>query len=227
MDPRVIEPGERMALDVLAARFPHNRPTVFDVGANVGDYSVEVLARVPSARLFCFEPQGTCVLPGRDATIETLALSDENGVLWLWRDRIGSYHASVYREDGHEELGEFQRLEVTSVKLDDYCALSGVEHIDWLKLDCEGHELRVLAGADLLMQLGRISVIQFEFNELAALAGNTFLSFWTLLTRRGFALYREGVDALEPIPSYTHEDEAGTPLRNYLAVHRRAGWMVA
>jgi hypothetical protein len=47
------------------------------------------------------------------------------------------------------------------------------------------------------------------------------------LTRRGFALYREGVDALEPIPSYTHEDEAGTPLRNYLAVHRRAGWMVA
>jgi hypothetical protein len=148
-------------------------------------------------------------------------------VLWLWRDRIGSYHASVHREDGHEELGEFQRLEVTSVKLDDYCALSGVEHIDWLKLDCEGHELRVLAGADLLMQLGRISVIQFEFNELAALAGNTFLSFWTLLTRRGFALYREGVDALEPIPSYTHEltRPARRCATTWPCIAARGGWL--
>jgi FkbM family methyltransferase len=228
-DPRVIEPGERMALDVLAARYPNDRPTIFVVGANAGDYSVEVLTRVPRARLFCFEPQGICDLagyPDADVRVESLALSDHNGWLWLWRDKVGSYHASAHREAGHEELGEFQRVEVGAVRLEDYCALTGVERIDWLKLDCEGHELRVLAGAKLLMQLERISVIQFEFNELASLAGNTFLSFWNLLREHHFEFFREG-EALEPIPEYDRADEAGEPLRNYLAVHRSARWMVA
>jgi FkbM family methyltransferase len=231
MDRRVILPGELVALDLLGERWPaiaDGRPTVFDVGANEGAYAVEVLERVPHAELFCFEPQGTCRVPSAgNVTVETLALSDRCERLELWRDQRGSYHASAHRRQ-HPHLAEFHPFDVEAITIDAYCSLTGVTRIDWLKLDVEGHELAILHGARLMLALGRISVIQFEFNENAGLAGSTFLAFWTLLrANHDFFFFMEGHEALEPIPVYDRADEAPTPNRNYLAVHASAEWMRA
>ena len=48
--------------------------------------------------------------------------------------------------------------------LDDYCASVGIETIDLLKIDAEGHDHLVLAGAGALLERGAIEIIQFEYN---------------------------------------------------------------
>src|SRR4051812_39013111 len=56
-DSRVIMVGERNALRAFDTAFRRDRPIVFDIGANVGDYIGEVLRHFPAAHVYAFEPQ--------------------------------------------------------------------------------------------------------------------------------------------------------------------------
>jgi len=47
-------------------------------------------------------------------------------------------------------------------RLDDITKELNIEMIDYLKLDCEGAELRILKGSEELLAAGRIKYIQFE-----------------------------------------------------------------
>ena len=144
---------------------------VFDVGANVGDYTAAVLDAFsdPTSRVICFEPQRELqealkVRFGASEMVRVVgvALSDSSGEATLWGPEIDSGMASLHERDlRHVRLEMSAQETVVTATLDEYCSEHAVDHVNLLKIDTEGHELTVLRGARRMLE-GRIGYIQFE-----------------------------------------------------------------
>ena len=102
-------------------------------------------------------------------------------------------------------------------RLDDICREQGLDHIHLLKLDVEGSELAVLAGASGLLERGAIDVIQFEFGA-AQIDNRSFLKDFVALLTPGYRLYRIVRDGVVPLEVYKETCEIFTTT-NYLALH--------
>lgn len=232
----VVQGDERLALDVFKREWPFaHPPLVMDVGANVGDYIHEVLERFPRAVVMAFEPQDGArrqlinrFAGHRAVAILRYALSSEPGAAVL---RASSHESCVLatlhdREDADSYHGSgialSRREEVELVTLDDVAP----PWVDWLKIDVEGHELEVLKGG--IQTLGSTSVVQFEYNDCAGVAGVRFADLHELLTTWGFTLWLEHEDGLELVQETSaHEWKAGDSTRNYLAVNSKSRWFSA
>ena len=156
--------------------FPRRKDiTVLDVGANVGEYADRVMKFYPQAHVHAVEPHPTsferlarqAALHGYQAY--RLAFSDTSGPGKLYdnRESVGSEHASMYPEvitELHHATAGYTDVIVTTV--DQFVVDHDIRHIDLLKIDTEGNELRVLQGSSKTIEAGHIDVIQFEFNEM-------------------------------------------------------------
>ncbi len=152
--------------------------TVFDIGANRGDWTRALLAQLPEARLastrlFACEP----IPATRTKLEEALAGMDGGNVVEVlplaMSDRCGSAEMLVMNESGRTNTLEFDgamgsqardRVSVETVTLDSFCSSRGIARIDLVKCDAEGHDVRVMEGAMPLLESERIDVFQFEYN---------------------------------------------------------------
>jgi len=159
-------PGQKAILKRLR---PSGKPLViFDVGANHGDYLQLALTQLQSNAVFhAFEPSRAAFsdlekrFGGKsEIRLNNFALGGKREQLTLYYDTPGSELSSLYpRSIGHHRI-EFTGSELVQVEtLDSY----GVEHIDLLKLDVEGHELGVLHGAAQMFKSKAIQMVSFEF----------------------------------------------------------------
>ena len=73
-------------------------------------------------------------------------------------------------------------MRISAGALATFCATEGIEHIHFLKLDVEGHEVAVLRGAQGMLNRGAISMIQFEFGPANIYSRSYFYDFWSLLS---------------------------------------------
>jgi hypothetical protein len=79
---------------------------------------------------------------------------------------------------------------VESRTLDSFCDEQGVDRIDFLKIDVEGYERHVLAGAARLLDEGAISVLSFEISQIPLKAsGVRPREIFELLERAGYAAF--------------------------------------
>jgi FkbM family methyltransferase len=145
--------------------------TFVDVGANVGYYTAlaaervagnggRVLALEPSP--YAFERLRSMILANRleHVTPVHAGLSDAPGHLNLYLG-VGSHnHAPTMV--AHENA---EATRVTVLTLDEETERLGIDRIDMIKIDVEGYEPKVLAGARRLLREGRIRAILCEFNE--------------------------------------------------------------
>lgn len=146
--------------------------TIFDVGANVGIYSLAALAARPDATVHAFEPT-----PELAAKLRTTARLNR-------LDRLNIHEAAVlgrstqailrrYRGDYGEnegmnyvcdDTGEAGAEKVRALCLDDFCRGSGIEAIELMKVDVQGQEHSVLQGAAGLIESGRLKTLFVELN---------------------------------------------------------------
>lgn len=202
-----------------------SRPLVLDVGANVGDWTAEFLASSPRATLFCFEPSSSAFerLSARFADNPQVHLSQaaagaSPGTSQLWTDSPGSPLASLTRRRlDHLEIEFGSSEEVAVVDLDTWCRDKGVVP-QVIKLDVEGHELDVLAGAGQI--LGKVSVVQFEFGGCNIDTRTYFQDFYNLFRDAGFRVFRLTPRGPLEVESYGEADEC-FQTTNYLAVAKR------
>lgn len=148
--------------------------TVVDVGANVGFFSLAVLALVPKSNVHMFEPSP---FP-RGYLAKSIA---RNGL----ESRVTLNHQALYSEPGemdfcvhvgkHSALdgmrdtkyafaGESTYIKVVVTTLDSYVREAGMRRLDLLKIDVEGAELYVLQGARNTLQEFRPRVL-FEIGQ--------------------------------------------------------------
>jgi FkbM family methyltransferase len=173
-------------LRLMHAVLPSAR-VVFDVGANIGDWTAAALRINPQAQYHCFEPSRATFagLQERNfpanVTLNNRALgaAQEQKTLHIFAERLGAN--SLYDRKGTDAAT--QRLETIDVDtLDDYCRRTGIDRIDMVKIDTEGHELAVLQGALEMLRAGRIETIQFEYGGTYIDARIWLKDVWTLVT---------------------------------------------
>lgn len=217
--------GERLAIRLGLGT--HESPIVFDVGANRGDWTHGVVSARPAAIVHAFEPQAALAsaLAARfsNAKVNHMALGDAAGTLHLfdYAEHEGSEHASLLAGviDGIHQ-GTARAVSVEVQTLDDYCAKHSVDHIDLLKIDVEGFELKVLVGAKRMLAEHRIDTIQFEFNEMNVV-GRTFMHDFFGCLGASHDLYRLLPHGLLPLRSASHWTNEQFTYQNIIARPRR------
>lgn len=175
-------------------------PVVLDVGANVGNYSHDILECNPSSKVYAFEPHPATYAKLRDNMKNiandlfksyNIGVGQEKGSLELfdYANKGVSSHASLYKDvitDLHK--GEVESCKVDIVTLDDFFSDESIQEVDLLKIDTEGNEYKVLLGAVSFLKDNKIKAIHIEFNEMNIVSGVTFKNFWDLLSN--YNIYR-------------------------------------
>ncbi|PTS73442.1 hypothetical protein DBR17_18260 [Sphingomonas sp. HMWF008] len=187
-DVNIATNGERWLLRQLGAR---GLVTVFDVGANVGDWVREVLDHSPTATVYCYEaiPSTFALLTetvvNQRAHLRNKALSDTPGTLDFNASELTAV-SSVYDVHKFDSSLAVSKISVPAVTGDDECKETGIDRIDLLKIDTEGHDLAVLSGFAGMLSRGAVDIIQFEYNVFTLLARRGLFDFYDLLQDRFF-----------------------------------------
>lgn len=199
----VDQSGERWVMKHIA-RLLKGKGTIFDVGANKGDYASALLDEFgKQATVYCFEPSKPTYgllkdrFQGKDnIQLFNFGFSDEDSTLSLYSDKEGSTLASLYPRDLNHVGIDMETTEIVELKtIDGFCVEQGIEHIDLLKLDVEGHELNALRGAHSLIGSDSVDFIQFEFGGCNIDSKTYFKDFFLALTPnyRIYRILRNGI----------------------------------
>ena len=213
--------GEANLLKMLST--DHTEGVIFDVGANVGEYT-ECLYQTfgDERKIFSFEPSSKSfdelckhsvnrewVLPHQ------IAFSDESGTAILYSDKEKSKLASLYKRHLESINIDMNRQEEVYVDtIDEFCD-NYIFKIFLLKLDVEGNELKVLKGAKRMIEMGNIKNIQFEFGGCNIDSRIFFRDFWEMLSDK-YDFYRIMPDRLVLITAYSELFEIFTSQNFFL-----------
>lgn len=190
--------GWDMAEEVRAAvRCIHRpRPTIFDLGANVGDWSQRLLQELPEATVYLFEPSPGCQAAIREkqlprATLLPYAAGEQAGraLLHFSSETDGSASLHVRGDTPFREL-TYQAREVEVVTIDQVIESKQIAFVDFMKMDIEGNELFALRGARQALAARKIGALSFEFGCTNVNSRTFFKDFWDLLTASGYSLAR-------------------------------------
>ena len=192
--------GEALVQQALA-RHASGLTTVVDCGANTGQWSAALLSAFArpgsraALRLYCFEPSvpaferltanlaphagpGVSIHPVRQA----LSRRAGDATLYVVHEAAGTN--SLTRGAAPHRATEA----VEATTLTAFARQSGIERIDLLKIDAEGHDFEVLAGARELIDAGAIDVIQFEYNQRWIYGGRFLRDVFLLLAETDYAI---------------------------------------
>jgi len=201
------ERDERLILD----RVVRDGSTVVDIGANIGFYTCLFAAAVgPRGRVLAFEPapatfaalQENVRRNGfRNVELEEVALSDHAGT--------ATFHVFPQGADAYNSLGastawgtvSAEEVTVRTAMLDELLAALPAESISVVKIDVEGAEALVLAGATRFFDRLEETVVMIELNEEAARqCGSSIREVLDRMQRLGYAAYHlTGDGQLAPI----------------------------
>ena len=149
-----------------------------DVGANVGMYTVWA-AKTRGVRVYAFEPEAqnyallnrNIVLNGLADRVRAwcLALSDAEGFSELHLSDLragGSCHSLGERVDfAHRPMRPAYSQGCVSARLDDLVSRRIVPEPDYVKIDVDGFEPKVLAGAAAVLRGKRLKSLLVEINQ--------------------------------------------------------------
>jgi len=217
--------GEDSFIKKIGNRF--TSPVIIDVGGNEGDYAALCKKYAPGARIISFEPHPRTFerLKLRSAKLnfevinaavsnvyETVALYDLAG-------KEGTSHASLYAgvvtELHHSELSQSN---VPAIPLDDYFFKNSIDHVNLLKIDAEGHELKILQGAKHYISQSKIDIIHFEFNEMNIVSKTFMKDFYDILHEYSF--FRLLPKVFLPLGDYQPAKCEIFLYQNIIAVHK-------
>jgi FkbM family methyltransferase len=192
-----------------------------DVGSNAGSYALwaadagaEVIAVEPS-RGMAAKLRANVTLNRFRITVRECALGPEPGRMWLTCDRGSTNHLLP----GPAAAAE-------PVEVDTLDNLLGDRYAAGVKIDVEGAELLVLAGARRALAAQRIGVLQLEWNAMSHyLLGESREAVAALLTGYGYQLLRPDhhgllretdtstashLDVFAAAPGYVRQAEPGS-----------------
>lgn len=165
--------------------------TVFDVGANIGDWTAMAVARGARVHSFEISPPTARHLADRfqahpSVSVNDIGLADRDGAIELLHYPDEPRLSTTV--PGYPHGGRIERREATVRRGDDYATEAGVDHIDLLKIDVEGAEPAVLRGFSHLLAAGGIDAIQFEYGLVAVIDKFLLSDFYALLTPLGYVI---------------------------------------
>jgi FkbM family methyltransferase len=152
---------------------------IFDIGANVGYYTVLFSQLAPAGRVLAFEPTDTAKMLRANlehnkvgnAEVHEVALAATTGER---EDRI----FRLWGSDGEVRTWPF-------CSLDDFIARHRIERVDCLKIDVDSFDFEVLRGAERTLA-ERNPVVVVELNHALGLRNQGVGEALAWLARRGY-----------------------------------------
>ncbi len=194
----------------LMERLLRGNMTVLECGANLGYYALLEATRLgPESRIYAFEPHP-----------DNFALLRDNLALNGLAERVAVFQAAVSSTTGtatlvvegssnFHHLGDFalrdptatRRITVPAVALDDFCTEQGIAQVDLIRMDVEGHEVEIIAGAERVIERSDDLVVFLEIHtKLIRDLGKDPLTFLRRLERHGLHVFAfTGHDGREPL----------------------------
>ena len=178
-----LESGEKFFIEEILA---HANPKIcIDIGANQGDYSSELLAKTNS-RVIAFEPLlveysrlvSRLSVYGNRFTGINMGLGSKTGRDFIYYNPKKTTHASFSTEI-HEidYISNDFTQEVNTTTLDEFVESNDILSIDLIKIDVEGYEKEVFAGALKTFQICKPKYVQIEMNWHQLFRGTSLLYF--------------------------------------------------
>ncbi len=132
----VHEPQEERAFETIIGHL-RDDCTMLELGAYWGFYSLSLLQQRPKARCFLVEPEKVNLLSGE--------------LNFRLNGRTGFFtQASVDRAP---------QTEPRTISVDSFCSDHGIDRLDILHSDIQGHELLMLEGASRMLSGGKVDYV--------------------------------------------------------------------
>lgn len=207
--------GEKELLRYFKQKSQGKKNVIFDVGANMGDYSKAVIEVFDGTEfeIHAFEPSAvTCNsfvnnINDERVILNKFGIGAESGEATLWSTGDNAGIASVFHRDLEWTSLKNDKTEKIVIKtLDEYCDENKIECIDFLKMDIEGNEYNALTGAKKLLGEKKIKAIQFEFGGASIDARVYLKDIWNLLVK-DYHICRVMKDGIAEIYKYKELNE--------------------
>jgi len=198
---------------------------IFDVGANIGEWTKLCMSFSSRVNIHCFEPSlltyGLLLknLSNYDnIKFNNKALGSNNTTEILHCSGDGLGTNSIYNRIGIDlKLDKSEEIKVET--LDSYCNENNINSIDILKIDVEGHELEVLKGAIKTLSLGHIKCIQFEYGGTYIDSRILLKDIFEILLPFGYEFFKIYPNRLKHIFDYSQIHE-NFKYSNWVAIHK-------
>jgi FkbM family methyltransferase len=200
--------------------------TFYDIGANIGYYSLLAASENKDIRVVGFEPangpfhflkENVALNNFQNITIENIALSDKSGIIDFFEIANSKYKYLKYNLAGESNMGNKfagRSFIVTSVKaltLDEYVQRNNEACIDLIKIDTEGTENLILGNAiRVLQQMKPIVICETLFNTIENELEAIFLDL-------GYEFFNHNGSGLVKVNSIIRTEDNG--VRNCFFVH--------
>jgi len=170
--------------------------SIFDVGANIGQFSEWAAKCFPETPIHAFEPLSNCLedldkVAARFPRIQThaFALGDESGEVEMYENDFAPSSSLLPMTDRHREIwpktAQDKKTRIRVRTMDEFTRETDIEGPIFLKIDVQGFELNVLRGGE--QTLKDVAVIMSEVQFDAFYENQTdFLQLQNHLAERGF-----------------------------------------
>jgi FkbM family methyltransferase len=174
---------------------------VFDVGANIGQYTLVASEQVgPTGEVHSFEPDPTTFQwLSRNVALNKLGNVHLNETALFSEVTTKPLFLATARDTGSNSLvgapwtSAGRTREVSCTTLDEYARSKKITSVDVIKIDIEGAELPALQGAAGLLGGPKKPLLILEFEEeRQRLFGTSCAKLAELLTGYGYALFKVG-----------------------------------
>jgi FkbM family methyltransferase len=199
---------------------------IFDVGANVGDWSQIALSGKKDIQLHSFEP---CKKAFKELISKkfpdnvhcnNIGLSSKKQTLPIYGIEGRSSWNSLYQREELSKLGlgTIKKIEdISLITLEQYCKQNNIDHIDFLKIDVEGHEMETLNGGRLLFEQKKINIVQFEYGGCNIDSRTLLKDFFKFFEKFNYGLYKIYPQHIRLIKEYSQELE-NFQYQNWIAI---------
>lgn len=207
--------------DWIMEKLSNKLPVIFDVGSNIGEWTKLAREFNPDSEIHTFE-----VIPEtyrdllRNIKIDHkiipngFGLSNECGIMKMkWRKDYSAVSTHLLEL----AVENFEWRDGIVYTGDQYVNSRRIDYIDYLKIDTEGAEGKVLEGFQQTLRDGKIGIIQFEYGYAAILSRFLLIDAYKLLTPLGYSIGKLTQGKIEFVNyALYHEDFQGP---DYVAVH--------
>ena len=223
-----VEFGVENEIQTIKKFLKKDPKVIFDIGANYGNYTYELLKYYPNSNYYLFEPGE---LPYKhllnkfqnysNIKVYNYAISNNNSSKFLYYDEKDLGGASLYKRrlenvnNKYDKHKEVESISLNTLFKNDFNDSSFT--IDFCKIDTEGHEFTILNS--FKDNFEKFRLIQFEFGGTNIDSRTYFQDFWYLL-KDYFDIYRIGPSGPILIKEYTERDEIMI-FANYLVVNKK------
>lgn len=157
---------------------PH---TILDIGAFKGNWTRDIRLQFPNARFTLVEPNDNTTLRSLKDRIVNHVLSDTvKDVEWFSNGSTGD---SMFRE----RTRHYSDILPTSRRTTTLDILFSGESFDFIKIDCQGAELDILRGGEILLRQTEVVLLECAFAGQYNQGAPTFAEYIAYMDSIGFA----------------------------------------